>query len=234
MDRPITTLFMIQSLDGKISTGDTDVMDVDTDFPRINGVKEGLHQYYDIEKTTGAFSLNTGRVMEKIGVNTRTIMHPKVDVNFIIIDNKPHLNEKGIGYLSNWVNTLYLVTTNKHHPAYALTGKFPNIVIVEFADKINLADLLRRMKKKYGTQKITIQSGGTLNAAWLRAGLIDYVSVVIAPCLIGGHETQSLIGGESIHSVEDLKKIRALELIQCEVLENSYIHVQYKVINESI
>lgn len=49
--RPHTTLFMIMSLDGKISSGDTDALDVDADWKRIQGVKEGLYQYYDLEKT---------------------------------------------------------------------------------------------------------------------------------------------------------------------------------------
>ena len=42
MDRPITTLFMLMSLDGKISPGASDALDVDKDFPKIDGLKEGL------------------------------------------------------------------------------------------------------------------------------------------------------------------------------------------------
>ena len=42
MKRPETTLFMLMSVDGKISTGDTDIMDVDKDFPTITGLREGL------------------------------------------------------------------------------------------------------------------------------------------------------------------------------------------------
>ena len=41
MDRAVTTLFMLMSVDGKISTGSSDEMDVDKDFPNITGVKEG-------------------------------------------------------------------------------------------------------------------------------------------------------------------------------------------------
>ena len=48
MNRPITTLFMLESLDGKISSGASDNFDADKDFPKINGVKEGLHQYYEL------------------------------------------------------------------------------------------------------------------------------------------------------------------------------------------
>ena len=53
MERPITTLFMLMSVDGKISTGATDELDVDKDFPKITGVSEGLHQYYEIEQRIG-------------------------------------------------------------------------------------------------------------------------------------------------------------------------------------
>ena len=51
-NRPITTLFMLMSVDGKISTGATDELDVDKDFPKIDGLKEGVGQYYEIEQTT--------------------------------------------------------------------------------------------------------------------------------------------------------------------------------------
>ena len=68
MDRPITTLFMLMSFDGKISPGASDDLDVDKDFPKIDGLKEGLYQYYDIEQTTDLWSFNTGRVQEKMGV----------------------------------------------------------------------------------------------------------------------------------------------------------------------
>lgn len=207
---------------------------MDKDFKRIIGIKEGLHQYYELEQKTDWHSLNTGRVMAKIGVNERTKEPTKIDVNFIIIDNKPHLNEKGVTYLAKWVKTLFLVTTNKQHPAYKLKQQYPNIEIIEYDNQIDLVDLLRIMKKQYQAKRITIQSGGTLNASWLRQGLIDKVSLVISPCLIGGKDTQSLIGGESLHAEEELKKIKALKLIKCDILENSYLHVQYEVVNETV
>lgn len=93
MNRSITTLFMLESLDGKISSGDSDNLDADKDWCRINGVKEGLQQYYDIEQTTDLFSINTGRVMAKIGLNEKKEEPKKTPCSFIIIDNKPHLNE---------------------------------------------------------------------------------------------------------------------------------------------
>lgn len=225
----ITTLFMLESLDGKINSGNSDNLDADKDWCRINGVKEGLHQYYEIEATTDFYSLNTGRVMAKIGVNERTEYHDKVDCRFIIIDNKPHLNEKGIDYICHWVDRLILVTTNKNHVAYSLQEKYDNLDIL-FYDSLNLSTLLFDMAEKYNAEAITIQSGGTLNGKFLRENLIDYVNVVIAPLLVGGKDTSTLIDGEAITSSENLNKLKALQLIECNQLENSYIQLKYKVI----
>ncbi len=65
-DRPETTLFLLMSVDGKITSGSSDELDPDKDWKRITGVKEGLHQYYGIEQTTDLWSLNTGRVIALI------------------------------------------------------------------------------------------------------------------------------------------------------------------------
>ena len=227
--KPITTLFMLESLDGKISSGNSDDLDADKDWCKIYGVKEGLHQYYEIETTTDFYSLNTGRVMSKIGVNERTEYHNKIDCRFIIIDNKPHLNKKGIDYICHWVDKLILVTTNKNHVAYSLQEKYDNLDIL-FYDTLDLSILLSDIEEKYNAQAITIQSGGTLNGKLLRDNLIDYVNVVIAPLLVGGKDTSTLVDGESITSSEELHKLKALQLIECNQLENSYIELKYKVI----
>ncbi len=228
-NRPINTLFMLMSLDGKISSGNNDELDADKDWCKIDGVKEGLNQYYEIEKTTDWYSLNTGRVMEKIGVNDRTEKPNKVEVRFIIIDRKPHLNEKGIEYLCNWTEKTFIVTDNKKHPAYNLLDKYDNLEIIYY-DNIDLVTLMEDLKNNYSVEKITIQSGGTLNGEFLRNNLIDYVHIVIAPLLVGGADTSTLIDGKAITQVEELNKLKALKLIECNVLEDSYIQLKYKVI----
>ncbi|MFA5124456.1 MAG: dihydrofolate reductase family protein [Patescibacteria group bacterium] len=231
MDRPITTLFLLISVDGKISTGDTDTMDVDSDFTKINGVKEGLQQYYELEKQTDFFSLNSGRVFSKIGFNDKTDQPIKIPVTFIIIDNKPHLNERGIEYVSKKCKMVVLVTTNENHPAYKLKDKLDNIKIVKYEDKIDFEDMFLRLKADFGAERVTIQSGGMLNAEFIRRGLVDYISLVMAPVMIGGENTPTLMDGESLHSKDELFKLRALELESVNQLENSYLHLKYRVLN---
>jgi Pyrimidine reductase, riboflavin biosynthesis len=227
MDRPVTTLFMLMSVDGKITSGNSDNLDPDKDWCTIPGVREGLHQYYEIEGTTDLWSLNTGRVMEKIGVNTRTNPPEKLPCNFVIIDNKPHINAKGIDYMCRWVNGLYIVTNNKNHPAFS--QKQNNLHII-FQDEIDLSGLLKGLKTEYGVERITIQSGGTLNCSFLRQKLFDYIDIVVAPLLVGGKDTTTLIDGRSIMTPQELSGLSALKLIDCTVLEDSYIRLRYKVL----
>ena len=232
--RPYTTLFMIESLDGKISTGDVDELDVDKDFSRIVGIKEGLQQYYDSERKTDWVSFNSGKVQAKVGVNKRTWEKKSDDICFVVVDNKPHLNLQGTQYFAKRSTHFYLITTNKNHPAFALQPQYPSMHVLFYEQQVDFVDVFRRFKEEFGIEKVTIQTGGTLNAEFLRLGLIDRVSIVVAPCLIGGSNTQSLIGGVSLHTQEELKKVKALKLLSCDVLENSYLHLQYEVIQETV
>lgn len=230
MNRPITTLFMLESLDGKISTGSTDNLDVDKDYPKIDGVKEGLHQYYELEKKTDYFSLNTGKVMAKIGVNSRKQYPEKIEsVTFVIIDNNPHLNENGIDYMCHWVGRLLLVTTNKNHIAYSLQDKYSNLEILYY-ETLDLKKLLGDLYSKYNAERLTIQSGGTLNGMFVREKLLDFVNIVIAPIIVGGKDVATLVDGEAIRDESELYKLMPLQLQECNKLENSYIQLKYKVL----
>lgn len=229
-NRPYTTLFMIMSLDGKISSGDNDALDVDTDWKRIDGVKEGLYQYYDLEKQTDTCFFQSGRVFAKIGFNERDLAVGKIPVTGVIVDSKPHLTEKGIRYLSSWLERVFIVTSDVDHPA---RGIAENVHVLTYEEGIDFVDVFQTLKTRFDIERVTIQSGGMLNAGLLRAGLIDEVSIVVAPLLVGGLTTSTLIDGEALHSVDELKKLKALEFSSCNLLKHSYLHLRYKVIQET-
>lgn len=225
MKRPVTTLFMLMSVDGKISTGASDDLDVDKDFPNIPGIKEGLRQYYDIEKTTDLWSLNSGRVMAKVGVNERPLPK-KRDVSFAVVDNS-HLTTGGLMYFAALSKCFVLITSNKSHPAYGMDAENINIIYQEAFDPL---EALGRLREDYGCERITIQTGGTLNGVFLRAKAFDYIDIVIAPALIGGKDTPTLIDGDSLMSPGELGKLGVLKLEECVALEDSYARLRYKVI----
>ena len=225
MGRPITTLFMLMSVDGKISTGATDEFDVDRDFPKIPGVMEGLYQYYEIEQTTDLWSFNTGRVQAKMGVNEKE-MPPKTPVSFVLLDNH-HLTGNGVRYFCARSKDAVIITTNPLHPAFRV--KEDNLHII-FQEQPSLQDALARLKNEYGCDRLTIQSGGTVNGLFLREKLIDFVDIVVAPILIGGKDTPTLIDGESLKSNQELNDLGVLELIESGALSDSYLRLHYRVI----
>jgi 2,5-diamino-6-(ribosylamino)-4(3H)-pyrimidinone 5'-phosphate reductase len=214
------------SLDGKISTGEYDCLDFDADLPLIDGVKEGLYQYYEIEGTTDLWSLNSGRVQAKIGANEKETPE-KMPVSFVLIDNT-HLKESGVRYFCAKSDKFVLVTSNRNHPAFCVKEKNLHII---FQEKSSIADALRHLYAELGCERLTIQSGGTLNSVFLREGLIDFVDIIVAPLLVGGKNTPTLIDGESISSLSELSELGVLELIECTPFKNSYVRLRYKVIN---
>ena len=94
-------------------------------------MKEGLHQYYEIEQTTDLWSLNSGRVQAKIGVNTKD-MPNKTPVSLAVIDNK-HLNENGICYFC------------------ALSKQFLREKLIDYIDIVVAPVLIRGMNSGRGS-----------------------------------------------------------------------------------
>lgn len=224
MKRPFTTLFMLMSVDGKISTGATDKLDVDKDFPKISGLKEGLSQYYEIEQTTDLWSFNTGRVQAKMGVNEKPLP-AKTPVSFVILDNT-HLKENGIKYFCAKSKEFVLLTSNKNHPAFNVKEDNLHIFCKE---NFSLKEALEYLYS-LGCERLTVQSGGTVNSLFLREKLFDAVDIVVAPVLIGGKDTATLIDGKSLMSEEELSLLGVLKLTDCTVLKDSYLRLRYEVV----
>lgn len=188
-------------------------------------MREGLHQYYDIEQTTDLWSLNSGRVQAKVGVNEKPLPE-KTPVSFVVIDNH-HLTAQGVRYFCSLSRQFVLITSNAGHPAFAIEADNLHIL---YQSSPCLKNALETLKSDYGCEKITVQTDGTLNALLLREKLIDYVDLVVAPVLIGGRDTATLIDGQSLLSESELSQLGVLALQDCAVLENSYLRLRYKVI----
>lgn len=227
---PKITLFMLMSVDGKISTGIGNGRDFDVDLPKISGVSEGLNQYYELEKETDLWSLNSGAVQAKMGVNKSGLQPDKTLVNFVLIDNH-HLTEDGVKYFIQRSNRFVLVTKNKSHPAFNIPAD--NMHIMFYNDYIDFRDMFQRLKSEYGCNAITVQTGGTLNGAFLREWLFHKLSIVVAPLLVGGKDTPTLIDGDSLQGFSHLMDLSALKLTKVTALKDSYLHLEYDVLDKT-
>lgn len=64
-------------------------------------------------------------------------------------------------------------------------------VIVAGDERVDLRTALEELSSRYGVRTVRVDSGGTLNGALLRAGLVSEVSVLVHPQLIGGRSPSS-------------------------------------------
>ena len=161
-----------------------------------------------------------------MGVNTKE-MPSKLPVSFVLIDNH-HLTEHGIRYFCALSKDFVLITSNADHPAFQV--KEDNLHII-YQQELSLTEALEKLKSDYDCQRITIQSGGTLNGLFLREKLFDYIDIVVAPVLIGGKDTSTLIDGKSLQFEDELSQLGVLKLLECAVLEDSYLRLRYQVIS---
>lgn len=138
-----------------------------------------------------------------------------------------HLTEHGVRYFCARSKNFVLVTSNENYPAFSVDADNLHVIVQEVFDP---QEMLMKLKRDYGCERITVQTGGTWNALFLRAGLLDYVDIVVAPVLIGGKETASLIDGAAFTDVIELDKLGILELQSCETLAHSYLRLKYKIV----
>lgn len=82
--------------------------------------------------------------------------------------------------------------------------------LVSGTDRVDLAGALAAMATKVGIRCVLSTAGGGLNGALLRAGLIDELSLTIAPALVGGLGTPSVLDGTPLAIGEHPTSLRLL------------------------
>jgi riboflavin biosynthesis pyrimidine reductase len=84
--------------------------------------------------------------------------------------------------------------------------------LVSGHDRVDLATALSTMATKLGIRCVLCEGGGGLNGALLRAGLIDELSLTLAPGLVGGLGTPSVLDGPPLAVGERPTPLRLLSL----------------------
>lgn len=90
---------------------------------------------------------------------------------------------------------------------------------------VDLRAALRRIHEVFGATRVIANSGGTINAALLRDGLVDILDIVTIPGLVGGRGTPSVMDGPQLG--RDDSPIR-LQLLDCRV-DNGAVRTRYRV-----
>jgi 2,5-diamino-6-(ribosylamino)-4(3H)-pyrimidinone 5'-phosphate reductase len=89
-------------------------------------------------------------------------------------------------------------------------------VYVHGEKRVDLVKALETLHQ-LGVNRLMVEGGGTLNSELLRLGLVDELSVYIAPKIFGGHSAPTLADGDGL--VESAAK--TLKLVDVRVLDET-------------
>ena len=81
----------------------------------------------------------------------------------------------------------YLVMLRRTGISYVVSG----------ASEVDLIQAVNLLMEQFGIRTLLLEGGGHINGAFLEAGLVDEISVLIAPGIDGRHEAQQRQGGSS-------------------------------------
>ncbi|MFC1983025.1 dihydrofolate reductase family protein [Chloroflexota bacterium] len=91
-------------------------------------------------------------------------------------------------------------------------------------ERVDYDKALTALNTKYGIQTILIDSGPTLNGLLLGRGLIDEISLLVSPVLVG-KKSDKLLAHLNLES----QNVN-LELLTCEDLDKGHVLLGYKVL----
>jgi 2,5-diamino-6-(ribosylamino)-4(3H)-pyrimidinone 5'-phosphate reductase len=97
-------------------------------------------------------------------------------------------------------------------------------VFVHNEPRVNLT-LMMLTLKKIGVDHLMVEGGGTLNFELMRLGLVDELTIYIAPMVFGGANAPTLADGLGLTRSDAI----ALKLINVEPHEDGGILLRYKL-----
>jgi riboflavin biosynthesis pyrimidine reductase len=147
---------------------------------------------------------------------------------FCVVDGRGRVRA-GIREFPGWDgwHTLHLVceSTPPEYLAFLRSREIP--YLVAGLERVDLTEALRRLRADLGVKRIVCTAGSRLTGALLRAGLVDEVSLVFLPALIGGTETPTLFRGRELGETEWPCR---LDLVSVCGESSGRVRVRYRVI----
>jgi 2,5-diamino-6-(ribosylamino)-4(3H)-pyrimidinone 5'-phosphate reductase len=93
-------------------------------------------------------------------------------------------------------------------------------------DRVDLRAALEWLNDRHGVETLRIDSGGALAGAFLRAGLVDEVSLLVEPLLVGGTSARSFFRAPDLSGPSGLVR---LELLTVERFNDDVLWLRYEV-----
>lgn len=221
--RPYVILNAAMTLDGKIATA--------TGSSNISGKKD-LERVHQIRKECDAIMVGIGTV---IADDPRLTVH-KIDAKpednpvRVVVDSKCRTPVDA--RITNSDAKTIIAGANEYKEDYMQTDTYKTLKErgVKFffsGDKrVDLKALMNYLHEE-GIEKLMLEGGATLNFSMIKAGLIDEISICVAPMIVGGSNAKTFFDGEGFDTMDEAVR---LELTDSFTLDKDLI-LTYKVLN---
>jgi|TARA_B110001454_G_scaffold50031_1_gene49136 2,5-diamino-6-(ribosylamino)-4(3H)-pyrimidinone 5'-phosphate reductase len=168
-----------------------------------------------------------------IGKNTLEIDNPTLSVRHTVGKNPTRIILDSHGTIKSSSKILQtcdkiqtiIVTTNLISAAnLSRLRKFPIQIITCGNSSVSISKLLKILHNK-GIKKIIVEGGGTINWSFLKHGFVDELIITIAPYILGGSNSKTLVEGDGFKNLLSATK---LKLKKTQKINNELI-VFYKI-----
>ncbi|TXN68533.1 RibD family protein [Methylobacterium sp. WL6] len=95
-------------------------------------------------------------------------------------------------------------------------------------ETIDFALAVEKLGRLFGIARLLVEGGGGLNGSMLRAGVIDELSLLLAPAVDGLRGTPAVFDVDGTEA-DSLGAKRRLELRSCETLSGGVVWLRYRV-----
>ena len=93
--------------------------------------------------------------------------------------------------------------------------------------KVDLRAGFKALELKYGVKTVRVDNGGTLNGVLLREGLVDEVSLLLSPALVGGTSQKSSFRAPDLTTSDGVIPLR---LIHAGRMDGDHVWLRYEVV----
>ncbi len=91
-------------------------------------------------------------------------------------------------------------------------------------DRIDLAAVLRKLRRRFGVRRLLLEGGGKINGTFLAAGLVDELSILVAPVVDGSVGTPTLFDAPGAGAAS-----RGLRLLSVQRRPGDLVWLRYAV-----
>ena len=221
--RPYVILNAAMTLDGKIATA--------TGSSNISGKKD-LERVHQIRKECDAIMVGIGTVMAD---DPRLTVHkinarPEDNPVRVVVDSKCRTPVDA--RITNDDAKTIIAGANEYKEDFMASDEYETLKNrgVKFffsgSERVDLKALMMYLHEE-GIEKLMLEGGSTLNFSLIKAGLIDEISICVAPMVVGGADAKTFFDGEGFDTMDEAVR---LELTDSYTLDKDLI-LHYKVLN---